>query len=654
MPGMNSGLTAGNPTLAAAFMTALLHQGIVVLVLLLALAVAWATAREWIAPAPPAASSRRPAAAQAETTHGAAQAETTHRAGAGLGGPAEPVGRRLLRIGFGILWVFDGLLQAQPDMAAGLPAKVIEPAAASSPGWVQHLLNWAGTTWSFHPVQAAASAVWIQVGIGAWLIAASCGRSARLAGLVSAGWGLVIWVFGEAFGGIFAPGLTFLFGAPGAVLLYCAAGALLALPDRCWHTALTGRWILRGMGLFFVGMAALQAWPGRGFWQGTRHGQPGTLTSMAQAMSGTPQPRILATWVRSFGSLAAAHGFAVNLVAVIALAVIGAGLVSGRPQLIRPAMVLLIAVCLADWVLIQDLGFLGGLGTDPNSMIPVGLVAAGGSLALSRAPAPVPVPADARPQAGADRPQAGPDGPADADLPGLRWRDRARPASLARAFGAASTRTVCATWAVAVIVIGAAPLAMAQASPNADPIIAQAIDGSSAPMDLPAPAFALTDQDARPVSLASLRGKVVLLTFLDPVCTSDCPLIAQEFREADQMLGGRSRDVELVAINANPIYRAVAYTRAFDRQERLGAVPNWLYLTGTLAQLRQIWRGYAIAAQVLPGGAMIAHSDVAYVIDASGHTRAELDFDPGPGTASSVSSFAVELSDAAQHVMRSS
>ena len=30
---------------------------------------------------------------------------------------------------------------------------------------------------------------------------------------------------------------------------------------------------------------------------------------------------------------------------------------------------------------------------------------------------------------------------------------------------------------------------------------------------------------------------------------------------------------------------------------------------------------------------MIAHSDVAFVIDASGHIRSELNFDPGPGTA---------------------
>ena len=262
MPGMNPGLVDSNPTLTAAFKAALLHQGLVVLALLAVLALTWVSMREWLP-------SARSAAGQGP-------------AGAIRAGATEPAARRLLRIGFGVLWIFDGLLQAQPAMAVGMSSQVIKPSAASSPAWVQHLVNWAATAWSFHPIQTAAAAVWIQVGIGVWLIVASSPRPSRLAGLVSAGWGLAVWVFGEAFGGIFAPGLTFLFGAPGAVLLYCAAGILVALPDRCWRTPAPGRRILDGMGLLFAGMAVLQAWPGRGFWPGTRHDQAAALASMAQ------------------------------------------------------------------------------------------------------------------------------------------------------------------------------------------------------------------------------------------------------------------------------------------------------------------------------------------------------------------------------------
>jgi len=210
MPGMNSGLNSDNPTLVAAFRSALLHQGIIAGCVLVILAVAWAAIREWMRP---------------PASGGAGRDDAM----------AEPAWRQLLRIGFGVIWIFDGLLQAQPAMAVGLPSQVIQPAAAASPGWVQHLVNWAGTSWSYHPVQAGAAAVWIQIGIGVWLITARRGPWSRLAGLASVGWGLVVWAFGEAFGGIFAPGLTWLFGAPGAVVFYCAAGALIAAPERSWR-----------------------------------------------------------------------------------------------------------------------------------------------------------------------------------------------------------------------------------------------------------------------------------------------------------------------------------------------------------------------------------------------------------------------------------
>ncbi len=606
MPGMNSGLSDTNPTLVAAFKSALLHQGLIVAALLLLLGLAWLAMREWLPSARSAPGLTR--------------------------GSAEPAARRLLRIGFGILWIFDGILQAQPAMAEGLPSQVIQPTAAASPDWVQHVVNWAGTAWSFHPIQAGAAAVWIQVGIGAWLIAAPPGWQSRLAGLVSAGWGLVVWAFGEAFGGIFAPGLTFLFGAPGAVLFYCLAGLLIALPPRRWQSRQLGQQIMAGLGLFLVGMTVLQAWPGRGFWQGRLHGQPGTLASMARSMSGTPQPHALSSLVNDFASLDAAHGFAVNLIAVLALAIAGGAFLSRQPRLVRPGLALLLAVCLVDWVLIEDLGFLGGVGTDPNSMIPFALLAVAGYLALVREPS---VAAEVAAETATVQSPAGP--------PVLR---------LARAFSATSMRTVLALWAAAVVIVGAGPMAIAQASPDAAPIIAQAIDGSAAPLNFTAPAFTLTDQNGRPVSLASLRGKVVLLTFLDPVCTSDCPLIAQEFREADQVLGASSRNVEMVAVVANPVYRSLAYTRAFDSQEGLSRLKNWLFLTGSLAQLQLSWKNYAIAAQIQPSGGMIAHNDIAYVIDAAGRTRAELNFDPGPGTASTKSSFAVELATTAQQVMR--
>ena len=79
------------------------------------------------------------------------------------------------------------------------------------------------------------------------------------------------------------PGLTILFGAPGAVVFYVVAGVLVALPDSVWSGPRMGRLILGATGALLLCAAALQAWPGRGFWQGTSAGRPGTLAAMAVA-----------------------------------------------------------------------------------------------------------------------------------------------------------------------------------------------------------------------------------------------------------------------------------------------------------------------------------------------------------------------------------
>ncbi|MGH3193990.1 MAG: SCO family protein, partial [Streptosporangiaceae bacterium] len=461
-------------------------------------------------------------------------------------------------------------------------------------------------------------------------------------GLASVAWGLAVWVFGESFGGIFAPGLSWLTGAPGAVLLYVVAGALIALPEGAWRSPRLGRLLLGGLGIFFVGMAVLQAWPGRGSWQGTLHGQPGPLTAMVQSMASTPQPHFLSALLSAFGSFAASNALAVNLVMVIALAAVGTIFLTGSPRLVRWAMWFCVVFFLAVWVLVQDLGFLGGLGTDPNSMIPFLLLIAAGYLGLTQLPQKA---AEVEEASGAGETE-GVDGASQ------RWRGLA-PRAVGRTVAAASAQSVGAVAALAVVVLGAAPMATAAVNRTADPILALAIAGGSTQMDTPADGFALTDQNGQTVTLASLRGKVVLMTFLDPVCTSDCPLIGEEFKEAGILLGSQDKDVDLVAIVANPTYRSVAFTRAFDREDGLESVPNWLYLTGSLGALAQVWRDYGVSVANLPAGAMSAHNDLAVVIDRSGKIREEVGADPGPGTSSTQSSFSVLLSQYARQALNS-
>src|SRR5450432_575160 len=110
MPGMKSGLNLGNPLLAAAFRSALLHQGMVALLVFGVLALAWVSVREW---RPPGAGAGGAGSTGAGSTGAGSTGvgSTADVAGAPAGRPGggralsrepEPSWRMLLRIGFGL------------------------------------------------------------------------------------------------------------------------------------------------------------------------------------------------------------------------------------------------------------------------------------------------------------------------------------------------------------------------------------------------------------------------------------------------------------------------------------------------------------------------------------------------------------------------
>jgi len=602
MPGMGNAPGAGNSTIIHGFHTELGRQAALILLVLVLLFIAW---------------------------NGLRSLQYRRATANGLPFPPErrvaspePPARRLLRISFGVLWLVDGLLQLQQAMPLGMPSAVLRPAASTSPEWVQRLVGFGVDVWTRHPTSAAASAVWIQLGIGIFLLVAPRGRWSRLAGLGSVGWGLIVWVFGEAFGGIFAPGLTVLFGAPGGVLIYVIAGGLVALPDRAWAGQRLGRVITASCGAFLILFAVLQAWPGRGFWQGGTPAKPGTLAGMVRQMAGTSQPHFISSAVASFASFDEAHGWGINLFVVVALFVTGLALLSGRRQLLSPAVGALIVLGAADWVLIEDFGVFGGTGTDPNSILPILLLLGAGYLAIVRSPSPAPAAASVT-AVPAER-VGSEDGPAT-----RRWwelLDSGYAGRLAAALGA-----------IVVVLVGTAPMVAASVNSRTDTDLAEALNGVPQATSRPAPDFHLVNQRGQPVSLASLRGFTVAMTFLDPVCTTDCPVIAQEFKTANRILGSSASQVRFVAIAANPQYHSVAALDDFDRQEGLASQSNWLYLTDSTSTLASVLNSYGVAVENGVAGSMTIHADLSYVIDPRGVIRWIVNSDPGSGSADQAS-----------------
>jgi cytochrome oxidase Cu insertion factor (SCO1/SenC/PrrC family) len=173
---------------------------------------------------------------------------------------------------------------------------------------------------------------------------------------------------------------------------------------------------------------------------------------------------------------------------------------------------------------------------------------------------------------------------------------------------------------VALVVHGAGGPATSAVSAGSAMVNFMGLTGIQPPH--PAPAFALTDQAGAPVSLADLRGKSVVLEFMDPHCTDICPIISQEFVDAYKDLGANRSNVAFVAVDVNLYHQAVSDVAAFTDHQGLDRVPSWYFLTGSAAALRRTWADYGIYVDAPSPNVDVHHGDDMYFIDTRGRERA--------------------------------
>lgn len=135
-----------------------------------------------------------------------------------------------------------------------------------------------------------------------------------------------------------------------------------------------------------------------------------------------------------------------------------------------------------------------------------------------------------------------------------------------------------------------------------------------------APNFTLTDETGKTVSLTALKGKVVVLQFMDPKCTDICPIVSQELVLADKYLGAKAGNVAFVAINVNQYHEKTSELQAFSKEHGLSNLHNWYFLTGPTQDLQKVWKDYGIYVQPNPTGDVV-HSSYYYFIDKAGQER---------------------------------
>lgn len=140
--------------------------------------------------------------------------------------------------------------------------------------------------------------------------------------------------------------------------------------------------------------------------------------------------------------------------------------------------------------------------------------------------------------------------------------------------------------------------------------------GSEPPGRIELEPFALASYRGGEVSAASLRGKVVALTFLESRCKEACPIIAvQVARGIDRLTSGRRAQVRAIAISTHPIDDTAANVRRFLIKGR--AVGRLDYLIGTEAELRPVWRRYHVLS-ALDSGDADTHSASVHIYDRNG------------------------------------
>jgi protein SCO1 len=131
--------------------------------------------------------------------------------------------------------------------------------------------------------------------------------------------------------------------------------------------------------------------------------------------------------------------------------------------------------------------------------------------------------------------------------------------------------------------------------------------------------FSLLAPDGRRVSLADLRGKVVLLFFGFIQCPDICPTALSRAADVMKQLGPLSGRMQVIFVTVDPerdtpeVLRE--YTRAFH--------PSFLGLHASLAETEATARDFRIFYRKVPTGSSYTmdHTAISYVFDPAGRLR---------------------------------
>lgn len=147
----------------------------------------------------------------------------------------------------------------------------------------------------------------------------------------------------------------------------------------------------------------------------------------------------------------------------------------------------------------------------------------------------------------------------------------------------------------------------------------QASAGPQEPLPVlyPAAQFTLTDQDNKPFSSTSLRGRPWVAAFIFTTCSGICPVMTQSMSGLQPKL---PPGLQLVTVTVNPSHDTPAVLKQYAAEHKADE-SRWRFLTGSEADVYNVAVDMKLAPKSSEGVNPLVHSEKLILIDADGNIR---------------------------------
>ena len=136
-----------------------------------------------------------------------------------------------------------------------------------------------------------------------------------------------------------------------------------------------------------------------------------------------------------------------------------------------------------------------------------------------------------------------------------------------------------------------------------------------------APSPTVIDQRGRALTLESLRGAPVVVTFISAHCSDACPIITAQIAQVARSSAGSSTHYLTITLDPERDTRADMrrLARTFDANPA-----QWTFASGNTASIHALMKRFGVVTQRGPDGYNDAHTTFIYVLDRSGRLAATL------------------------------